>query len=486
MATRRHHPHPGAAWPRRRLPGKPLADIAGEPMIVHVMARAAGGRHRPGGGGDRFRGDRGRRREGRRPRVMTAGRPCLRLRPHLRGARPSSIRSGACGIVVNVQGDLPTLDPADIARRARPAGRPGGRHRHARGRDPRAGGAHQPECGQGGRLAGRRRRRLRALYFTRATAPWARARSTTTSGSTPIAAPRSSASSRCRPRRSRQREKLEQLRALEAGMRIDVALVDSVPLGVDTPEDLEQRARACSRVDGGADRDELAMTQRKPERRKNDRLPGRAGRQLAHRLPRGLSGLRAAALPDLRGRLRGGRRRRGRARHDPDRELGRRPRRRHPSPDADLRPAHRRRAFPADPQSAAGAEGRDARRRSRRSRATSMRSASAATSSASSASRRSSPPTPPAPAREVAERGDKTRAAIASRLAAEIYGLDILAENIEDEAHNTTRFIVLSREARRARARQRPGASPPSCSGCATCRPRSTRRWAASPPTAST
>jgi prephenate dehydratase len=49
-------------------------------------------------------------------------------------------------------------------------------------------------------------------------------------------------------------------------------------------------------------------------------------------------------------------------------------------------------------------------------------------------------------ARQIAETKDKTRAAIASRLAAEIYGLDILAEDIEDEAHNTTRFIVLSRE----------------------------------------
>jgi prephenate dehydratase len=49
-------------------------------------------------------------------------------------------------------------------------------------------------------------------------------------------------------------------------------------------------------------------------------------------------------------------------------------------------------------------------------------------------------------AREVAERGDKSCAAIATRLAAQIYGLDILAENVEDEAHNTTRFIVLSRE----------------------------------------
>ena len=49
-------------------------------------------------------------------------------------------------------------------------------------------------------------------------------------------------------------------------------------------------------------------------------------------------------------------------------------------------------------------------------------------------------------ARDIAERGDKTTAAIASRLAADIYGLDILIEDIEDEAHNTTRFVVLARE----------------------------------------
>jgi prephenate dehydratase len=52
-------------------------------------------------------------------------------------------------------------------------------------------------------------------------------------------------------------------------------------------------------------------------------------------------------------------------------------------------------------------------------------------------------------AREIAERGERSCAAIASKLAAEIYGLDILAANIEDEAHSTTRFIVLSREAKR-------------------------------------
>jgi prephenate dehydratase len=54
-------------------------------------------------------------------------------------------------------------------------------------------------------------------------------------------------------------------------------------------------------------------------------------------------------------------------------------------------------------------------------------------------------------AREVSEVGDKTRAAIATRLAAEIYGLSILAEDIEDESHNTTRFIVLAREAQWAK-----------------------------------
>ena len=49
-------------------------------------------------------------------------------------------------------------------------------------------------------------------------------------------------------------------------------------------------------------------------------------------------------------------------------------------------------------------------------------------------------------AREVSERGDKALGAIASRFAAEVYGLDVLASNIEDAAHNTTRFLVISRE----------------------------------------
>ena len=65
----------------------------------------------------------------------------------------------------------------------------------------------------------------------------------TTSASTPTAERRCSASSRLKPSPLEQREKLEQLRALEAGMRIDVEIVDTVPLGVDTPADLERARR---------------------------------------------------------------------------------------------------------------------------------------------------------------------------------------------------------------------------------------------------
>jgi prephenate dehydratase len=54
-------------------------------------------------------------------------------------------------------------------------------------------------------------------------------------------------------------------------------------------------------------------------------------------------------------------------------------------------------------------------------------------------------------AREVAEAGNKTRAALASELAAEIYGLDVLARHIEDHKNNTTRFLVMSRQADHSR-----------------------------------
>lgn len=59
-------------------------------------------------------------------------------------------------------------------------------------------------------------------------------------------------------------------------------------------------------------------------------------------------------------------------------------------------------------------------------------------------------------AREIAAAGDPTQAAISPPMAAEIYGLDVLAHDIEDEDHNTTRFVVLSRESVRAPANNGP------------------------------
>ena len=73
----------------------------------------------------------------------------------------------------------------------------------------------------------------------------------------------------------------------------------------------------------------------------------------------------------------------------------------------------------------------------------STRSDNAARSFANSASRRITAGDTAGAAREIAEWNDPTKAALAPQLAADIYGLDILAENVEDEAHNTTRFVVL-------------------------------------------
>ena len=141
-------------------------------------------------------------------------------------------------IVVNLQGDFPTIrtdnisdvlgplsDPAvDIATLAAEI------HTEEESLNPNVVKAVGSPLGP---------RRLRALYFTRATAPW---------GDGPryhhigLYAYRRAALERfvaLPPSALEQQEKLEQLRALEAGMRIDISIVDAVPRGVDTPADLE-------------------------------------------------------------------------------------------------------------------------------------------------------------------------------------------------------------------------------------------------------
>ena len=331
-----------------RLPDKPLADIHGEPMIVHVWRRAVEAAIGPvlvacGEPAIVDAVERGRRRGGAdairtiRRAPTASSRRCRRSIPTA-ATMPSStcraicrpsIRRRSCAALA------PLADAAvDIAH-----------HRHP---DPVGGGARQSQHGQGGRSPSRP-----AAHGSRAPSisaarpcPRARGRTTTMSASTPFGARRWRASSPLPPGLLEQRERLEQLRALEAGMRIDVALVDTAPLGVDTPADLA-RARAL-------------MTSDRRARKMTDpantiAFQGEPGAYSRSRLPHRLSRHGDAALRHLRGYLRRGPRGPRRAGDDPDRELGRRPRRRHPSPDAGIRPPHRRRAFPAGEPPPAGA-----------------------------------------------------------------------------------------------------------------------------------
>ncbi len=225
-----------------RLPGKPLADIHGEPMIVHVWRRAMEAK----AGRAVVATDAPEIRDA----VEQAGGEAVMTRDdHQSGtdrvheAVETIDQQGIFEIIVNLQGDLPTLDPglitsciapladtqADIVTLAAQI------TDDAERSDPNV----VKVVGAGPEDA----RVLRALYFTRAQAPY---------GDGPLyhhiglyafrrAALAKFVSLPCSI--LEKREKLEQLRALEAGMRIDVGLVDTVPVGVDTPADLE-RVRA--------------------------------------------------------------------------------------------------------------------------------------------------------------------------------------------------------------------------------------------------
>jgi 3-deoxy-manno-octulosonate cytidylyltransferase (CMP-KDO synthetase) len=238
-------PNPIVLIPARlastRLPGKPLADIHGEPMIVHVWRRAMEADVGP----VVVAADDLRIVEA----VKAAGGAAVLTRPdHPSGsdrifeALGMVDAAGAHDIVVNVQGDLPTIaraavraclepfaDPTvDIATLATPITRAEEKD------DPNVVKAVGTPVAP---------RRLRALYFTRARAPSGEGDLLHHIG---LYAYRRAALARfvaLPPSPLEQRERLEQLRALEAGMRIDIAIVDTPPLGVDTPDDLE-RARS--------------------------------------------------------------------------------------------------------------------------------------------------------------------------------------------------------------------------------------------------
>ncbi len=223
-----------------RLPGKPLLDIAGEPMIVHVMRRAQAARL-------------GEVVVATDSEVVAAcvekagGRVVMTRADHASGsdrifeALAVADAQRKTAIIVNVQADLPTIAPSDIAAAIAPLADPAVDIATLAAEITRAQERTDPNVVK---LVGTPvgERRLRALYFTRAAAP---------AGEGPLYhhiglyAFRRRALERfvaLPPAPLEQREKLEQLRALEAGMRIDATIVDSVPLGVDTPADLE-RAR---------------------------------------------------------------------------------------------------------------------------------------------------------------------------------------------------------------------------------------------------
>lgn len=154
-------------------------------------------------------------------------------------------------IIVNLQGDLPTIDAATVRASLAPLDDPAVDIATIATEIVRAEELRDPgvvkavvELAPGARVG-------RALYFTRSLAPHGEGPVYHHIG---IYAYRRAALERfvsLPPGALEQRERLEQLRALAAGMRIDVALVDTVPLGVDTPADLE-RARRFLAADGSA------------------------------------------------------------------------------------------------------------------------------------------------------------------------------------------------------------------------------------------
>ena len=224
-----------------RLPKKPLAEIAGEPMIVHVWRRAMEADCGPvlvATDADEVL-----------DAVSKAGGEAVMTRAnHASGsdriheALQQFDSDRRIDTIVNLQGDLPTLDPR-LVRACVGALEEGGADigtiaaeimREEERSNPnvvKVVGSPLPRGGV-----------LNALYFTRATAPHGEGPLYHHIG---IYAYRRAALERfvrLPPSPLETREKLEQLRALEAGFRIHVGLVDTVPLGVDTPADLE-RAR---------------------------------------------------------------------------------------------------------------------------------------------------------------------------------------------------------------------------------------------------
>lgn len=225
-----------------RLPGKPLAEIAGRPMIVHVWERAMeaeAGRVAVATDSEEIASV-----------VRAAGGEAIMTRAdHVSGsdrvfeAVSRLDPDGDSERVVNLQGDLPTLDPALVKACLAPLATKGVDIATLAAEIKIAEERDNPNVVKVVGTPLQTQNHLRALYFTRATAPYGEGPHYHHIG---IYAYRRQSLERfvgLPPSPLELREKLEQLRALEAGMRIDVAIVETVPVGVDTPADLD-RARA--------------------------------------------------------------------------------------------------------------------------------------------------------------------------------------------------------------------------------------------------
>jgi 3-deoxy-manno-octulosonate cytidylyltransferase (CMP-KDO synthetase) len=224
-----------------RLPGKPLAEIAGAPMVVHVLRRAQEAEIGPVVVATDSR-------EVALAVEKAGGRAVLTRADHTSGsdrifeALGQVDPQGNAKIIVNLQADLPTLAPSAIAAALPPladsavdiATLAAAIETSKERTDPNVVKVVGTPVEPG---------RLRALYFTRATAPAGEGPLYHHIGLYAFRRPALERFVKLPPSPRERREKLEQLRALEVGMRIDVVLVDTVPLGVDTPEDLE-KARA--------------------------------------------------------------------------------------------------------------------------------------------------------------------------------------------------------------------------------------------------
>jgi len=225
-----------------RLPGKPLADIAGVPMIVRVWRQAAAAGVGPVvvAAAEREIAEAVEAAGGRA--VMTApDLPSGTDRVH--AAVEAVDRGYTHDVVINLQGDLPALDPAYIRAVAAPLAPTGADIATLAAEIDDPADFDNPSVVKPVVVWDVTGRRGRALYFSRARVPHGEGPLFHHVG---IYAFRREALSRfvaLEPSPLERREKLEQLRALEAGMSIAVARVDSVPLSVDTEADLE-KARA--------------------------------------------------------------------------------------------------------------------------------------------------------------------------------------------------------------------------------------------------